>query len=258
LFNQKGSGPVDVKTIRQQVLLFIKEQLRKSEGGEGQSIRGLRLFVAEQPERHLYEAALYQNEQQLFRDEVQRIADDFAIDLPADWTLETIYVEELPAEAVRHTQLPVAITAITRSNTPLKIQDKAVIRILNGQAEQEVYPITASSGRICIGRDRKTQSPDGFMRENTIAFPSDSPNDSNRYISRSHAHIEWDKEEGNFFLYADEGGIPPRNKVKVQRADGESIRLQTVEIGHRLETGDQIILGGAVLLAFDYQTDEAK
>ena len=28
-----------------------------------------------------------------------------------------------------------------------------------------------------------------------------------------------------FYLFADEGGIPPRNKVKVQTADGSLIKL---------------------------------
>ncbi len=94
------------------------------------------------------------------------------------------------------------------------------------------------------------------MRENTIAFSSSSQDKSNKYISRQHAHIEWNKEVGAFFLYPDEGGVPPRNKIKVQANDGSIIRLQTTKVGHQLAEGDQIVLGEMALLKFSYEDTE--
>jgi pSer/pThr/pTyr-binding forkhead associated (FHA) protein len=254
--NEKA--PDDVKQIRQQLLLFIKEQLRKTEGGEGASIKGLQLHMAAGEDQHLYEAAVYLNEPNRFKnEELQRIADDFALDLPKDWALELAFPEELPADAVKSKNLPVALSIITKRHVAAGQPKAAVIHVLTGSAEKENYEITPASGRIYIGRDKTGQTADGFLRENTIAFPSDSNNEQNKFVSRQHAHIEWDGESGSFCLFADEGGIPPRNKVKVQRNNGEQVRLQTMEIGHQLQPGDKIVLGGSVLLEFDYIREEA-
>jgi hypothetical protein len=111
-------------------------------------------------------------------------------------------------------------------------------------------------GRIYIGRDREVQTAGGFFRMNTIAFLVKSSSDSNKYISRQHAHVEWNEESGCFFLYADEGGIPPRNKVKVQAVNGSLIKLQTAQIGHPLKEGDQVMLGESTLLLFTYGNKE--
>jgi hypothetical protein len=253
-----GATPPDVKQIRQQLLLFIKDQLKKTEGGEGASIKALQLSMAAGEDQHLYEAAVFLNEPNRFKnEEVQRIADDYDLDLPKDWALELMFPEELPADAVKSKNLPVALAIITKRHVAARLPKGANIRILTGKAEQENYQITPASGRIYIGRDKSGQTADGFLRENTIAFPSDSENESNKFVSRQHAHIEWDGESGCFCLYADEGGIPPRNKVKVQRGSGEQVRLQTMEIGHQLQPGDKIVLGGSVLLEFDYIKEEA-
>jgi len=254
----KGNPPSDVKEIRHRLLQFIKEQLKKSEGGEGASIKGLQLFIAAGASQHLYEAAVYLNETDRFRnEEVQRIADDFAIDLPAAWTLELLFTDRLPDEAVKAADMPVALGILTRHHTVANQPEAAAIRVLSGEAEQEFYEITPSSGRICIGRDKQAQAADGFFRKNDIAFPSSSHSEGNKYVSRQHAHIEWDRQNNCYCLFADEGGIPPRNKIKVQRENGETIRLQTTEICHKLEPGDKIVLGTSVLLVFDYLSKEA-
>jgi pSer/pThr/pTyr-binding forkhead associated (FHA) protein len=131
--------------------------------------------------------------------------------------------------------------------------ETARIRVLNGEAEQQEYLITSGDGKINIGRERKVQDTDGFIRENKIAFPDSSSNEGNKYISRQHAHIEWNKEAGVFLLFADEGGVPPRNKVKIRsKADHNPVKLTFTELGHPLQEGDQIILGESAVLEFSY------
>jgi hypothetical protein len=254
---KKAEAPQDIKAIRQNIVLFVKDQLKKAEGGEGGNIRGLKLYLAPTTEdRHMYEAAIYYGEPSRFKnEEVQKIADDYAIDLPEQWTFETIFSEELPEDGVKAKNMPVALFIATKSHAVVSKPVTAVIRVLSGQSEQEEYTITPQSGKICIGRDKRSQTGEGFIRENIIAFPSGGENESNKFISRQHAHIEWNSEENCYYLYADEGGIPPKNKVKVQTAKGEQIRLQTKEIGHHLEPGDQIVLGQSALLEFNYVED---
>ena len=118
---------------------------------------------------------------------------------------------------------------------------------------QPTYIISSEGGKYNIGRDEKAQSDEGYFRTNHIAFPSESDDERNKYISRQHAHIEWNKNLAKFVLFADEGGIPPRNKVKLRSALTENVlKLHATQIGQELEEGDQIILADSIVLEFSY------
>ncbi len=55
------------------------------------------------------------------------------------------------------------------------------------------------------------------------------------------------------YYYADEGGVPPGNKTKIQSLDEEAqIKLNSTLVGHFLKDEDQIILGESVVLQFNY------
>jgi len=254
MFRKATDNPTDVKGIRDAFLRSIKEELQKSEGGEGRNIKGLNLFIAcADTEKHLYESATHDYDQAIFKNEIQKIADDFAIDLPASWALEITFTDELPSESLKIANLPASIFIHTRRHSIQK-SATAYITVLSAEAEQEQYTLTSTaSQKTTIGREKKVQVDGGFFRINTIAFPSDSKNDINKFISRQHAHIEWDGETNCFILYADEGGVPPANKVKIKSAGDESpVKLNSMQIGHRLQEGDQIILGEAAILLFSY------
>lgn len=245
--------PADVKTVRHALVQFIKEQLRKAEGGEGGNIRSLHLFLhPAKEEKHVYEAAIYYNEEDRFKAEVQKIADDFAIELPEAWEMNIVFTSEVPAEASKINGLDAALFISTNKKPLSKKFPDACITVLNGEAEQEEYIISPGRKKIYIGRDKKVRTADGFYRENTIAFRADSQHESNKYVSRQHAHIEWNSDAGNFYLFADEGGIPPSNKIKIKLPDGSLVKLQSTQVGHRLQEGEQIILGESALLQFNY------
>lgn len=44
--------------------------------------------------------------------------------------------------------------------------------------------------------------------------------------------------------------------MKVRTAEGISFKMQAIEVGHRLQEGDQVILGDAAVLEFTYFGDE--
>jgi hypothetical protein len=250
--------PADVKRIRDEILIFIKERLKKLQGGEGQNIKGIQVYVACQPDdRSLYESALYFDETDRFKnEEVQRLADDYAVDLPAEWTMEILFQENLPKEAVKIPGVDAALFIVTRK-TAVQKTSTAYIKIRSGHAEKAEYPISSSSGRVCIGREKKVLTSGGFYRENNIAFTGSS--DANKFVSRQHAHIEFDNDSGCFILYADEGGVPPRNKMKVRSLQNDQpVKLYSTGIGHRLQEGDQILLGESALLEFSYKPDEKE
>jgi len=243
---------MDVKTVRHALVQFIKEQLRKAEGGEGGNIRSLHLFLnPSKEEKHVFEAAVYHTEEDRFRNEVQKIADDFAIELPQDWAMNIAFTDELPAEAIKVNGLAAGLLISTTKKPIGKKFPGACITVLNGEAEQEQYNLTPGKNKTYIGRDTKVRTADGFFRVNTISFKADSTNESNKFVSRQHAHIEWNSDAGTFYLFADEGGIPPGNKIKIRQADGSLVKLQSTQVGHRLQEGDQIILGDSALLQFN-------
>lgn len=252
MFNFLKTRPQDIKGIRGALLQFVKDQLQKAEGGEGNNIKALYLYVTCQPEeKHLYEAAVYADEENRFKEEeVQKIADDYAIDLPRNWTLQISFVDAAPAEAIKAQDKDVAIIISTKKKPKIHAASTAYIRVLNGEAEKPVYTITSTSGRINIGREKKAQTAEGFYRENYIAFPGQSRHESNRSVSREHAHIQWDAEAGAFYIFADEGGVPPHNKMKVRTESGTPVKLQSTQFGHRLQEGDQIVLGESAILEF--------
>lgn len=251
LFKSDTESPQDVKALREVLLRSIKEELQAVEGGEGKHIRGLQLFMCcVENEKHIYESAAYVEEPLLFKQEIQRIADDFAIDLPDSWSMEITFVDALPPEAKKLSNIEAGLFIKTRQQL-LHKTGSAYITILSGQAEQEYYEITSDMNKITIGRERRAQTEDGFFRLNNIAFPGDCENDCNKYISRQHAHIEWNNDAGCFMLFADEGGVPPRNKVKIKSLDNDTpVKLNSIEIGHRLKEGDQIILGETAVIEF--------
>jgi hypothetical protein len=195
---------------------------------------------------------VYVHEKEVFRNEVQKIADDYAIDLPEDWTIEVVFDQGLPAEATKIPDLNAAFLMHTRRQVAHNASSAvAYIRILNGEAEQEEYLIKATDGKINIGRDKKAVTDNGSYRLNKIVFPAVSDDESNKFISRQHAHIEWNKDTECFMIYADEGGVPPRNKTKIHiAADGKLIKLSSTQIGHQMNEGDQVILGESAVFLF--------
>jgi len=252
MFDFLKSRPQDIKAIRGALLHFIKDQFQKAEGGEGSNIRALHLYLTcRSEEKHLYESALYLDQENRFKEEeVQKIADDYAINLPIEWAFQVSFVTEAPPEAIKAQEIAAALFIATKKKPKIHANTTAFIRVLNGEAEKDVYKITSTGGRINIGRERKAQTAEGFYRENYIAFPGASKNESNRSVSRQHAHVEWDAEAGAFYIFADEGGVPPYNKMKVRTEGGNAVKLQTTQVGHRLQEGDQVILGESALLEF--------
>jgi len=250
--------PQDVKAIREAILVFIKQELQKMEGGEGKHIKGFQLYIACMPvEKYMYESAVFADEENHFKNEVQRIADDFAIDLPKTWTMETVFIDEIPQQAIKMPNLEVALYIKTPEHAAVQKSGTAYIKILNGEAERAEYTIKSSDGKINIGREKQAQDSDGFIRVNNIAFPDASTNECNKYISRQHAHIEWSNDAEAFMLFADDGGVPPRNKVKVRSIkEHNSVKLTFTELGHALHEGDQIILGESAVLEFSYHSNQ--
>jgi pSer/pThr/pTyr-binding forkhead associated (FHA) protein len=251
MFKLFKERPHDVKEIRHILLQFIKDKLQRAQGGEGSNIMGIYLFICcSDAEKHLYEAAVFANIPGKFKtEEVQKIADDYAITLSPSFRFDIGFTDQFPPQADRVKDISAAVYISTKKSGIGGKTNRAFIKVLNGEAENKSYTIGADNGRINIGREARVQAAGNYMRKNAIAF---KPNETNRSVSRQHAHIEWEADSNSFLIFADEGGIPPGNKMKVRTAEGQLIKMQAVEVGHRLQEGDQIILGDAAVLEFTY------
>jgi len=251
-FHTDHTAP-DAKAIRDDLLRFIRQQLSALQGGEAGAFRALQLWLAPSPEqRGAYEAAVFFAAPGRLQQEVQRIADDFSIGLPGNWNLELNFCAALPEAAVPVPGHPAGLR-LSSGRMPAQAPQTALIRVLVGEAERDQYLLQPDAAPVFIGRDKEVRLGNGFLRVNDISFPGDSSNDANRYVSRQHAQVRYDAGLGRFLLFADEGGLPPRNKVKVRGQDGgEPFKLQSADVPHLLCDGDQIILGHSALLEFRF------
>ena len=251
LFDRFKNDSADAKSIRADLLYALRTRLSAFQGNEAGGLRSITLYLAPGDARRAeYEAAVLAHEPERFRAEVQRMADDYHLELPAGWELRTEFCTQLPAEAVPVEGLPAGIWFAAGKRQAPAVQ-KARLRVLAGVAEQAEYRLEPGGARINIGREPKVQLPDGFVRINTVAFLGDVPEEANRFVSRQHAHIRYDTVLGQYLLFADSGGLPPHNKTKVKgRGDEAAVKLQSAEVPHQLRDGDQIMLGHSALLEF--------
>jgi hypothetical protein len=117
--------------------------------------------------------------------------------------------------------------------------------VLEGQAN--AGEIVLQKERTNIGRTVDVYRSDGLSRRNDLAFTEDS--EVNRSVSREHAHILFDKPTGEYRLFNDrwyqrddKGGCG----IWIVR-DGLSLEVHRTPRGAKLEPGDEIHLGRAVL-----------
>lgn len=244
----------DAKWLRGEMLQLVKEELQLLEGGEGRSLSVLSL-VLHPPEEEVfvYRAAVYNGDDQRFRQEVQRIADDYALELPDDWQLEIAFLQGQPQgfKAWKGIHGGIRLTMASAEASQEVKSSVARIRVLKGQAEQPEYLLQPSPGRINIGRGTQTDLSDGSVRINQLVFPDDADFAGNQYVSRQHAHVVWEKDTGVYRFFADAGGLPPANKTKIRFSKDHVVRkLTSAEIGYPLSEGDQLILADSVVLEF--------
>lgn len=140
-------------------------------------------------------------------------------------------------------------------------QLSAVIKVIEGCGStiKEVYYLNSeeiqqlSGKRYNIGAGSFPLVDNILHRENHIAIddnPQSPQHHNNKYVSRTHAHIEFSEEYG-FQLYVDKGGTSMAQKRTQIQRNMEIIPVDNVLIPITLNDGDFIILSKHVSLKFN-------
>jgi hypothetical protein len=127
---------------------------------------------------------------------------------------------------------------------------KASAKLVVLAGEANAAEIRLDKTRTNIGRVVDVYREAGLFRRNDLAFAADTA--INRSVSREHAHILFDKPTGEYRLFNDrwyprgESGQPECGIWIVR--DGLSLEVHRNARGAKLEAGDEIHFGQAVVL----------
>jgi pSer/pThr/pTyr-binding forkhead associated (FHA) protein len=161
------------------------------------------------------------------------------------------FPSDLGVEVETTTTLPLTgeqwlkVETATRPQLPAAPKRAARIIVLKGAANHTELALTKA--RTNIGRTADVYRTGGPSRRNDVAF--DQSSEISRTVSREHAHITYSKKTGEYRLFNDRpgtGGARETCGLWIIR-DGLSYEVHHGARGARLESGDEIHLGRAVV-----------
>jgi hypothetical protein len=158
------------------------------------------------------------------------------------------FPEQLQVEVEVATGLPMPdepwITVVAASlERPAGLRNRA--RLLVRQGSANAQELSIDKPRIHIGREVDVYRDGGIRRRNDLAFVEDS--DVNRSVSREHAHIDFDDRTGECRLFNDRWYARGTDCATRIVRDGVSLEVHRDTRGTKLEPGDEIHLGRAIV-----------
>lgn len=127
---------------------------------------------------------------------------------------------------------------------------RPVARLAVREGAANVAELRLEKARTHIGRTRDVYRSEGLFRRNDLVFEEET--EINRSVSREHAHIQFDKVTGEYRLFNDRWLA--RGERQTQECgtwivrDGLSLEVHRDSRGTRLEPGDEIHFGQAVVV----------
>lgn len=127
---------------------------------------------------------------------------------------------------------------------------KPAARLVVMAGDANAAEIHLDKARTNIGRVVDVYRDAGLFRRNDLAFAADT--EINRSVSREHAHILFDRATGEYRLFNDRwyprgDSSQPECGIWIVR-DGQSLEVHRNARGARLEPGDEIHFGRAVVV----------
>jgi len=167
-----------------------------------------------------------------------RFPDDLAVDV------ET--TPELPGPKEHW----LVVEAETRVKPAAPAQGKRAARLVVVKGSANQNEITLQKARTNIGRTVDVYRSDGPSRRNDLAF--DESDEFSRTVSREHAHVTYSRQTGEYRLFNDRSYKPDTTRPGANCGlwiirDGLSHEVHRGERGVKLEPGDEIHLGRAIV-----------
>lgn len=135
------------------------------------------------------------------------------------------------------------------SQQPKASASRPVARLVVSDGTATAPEISLDKLRTNIGRVVDVYRSEGLHRRNDLAFVEDT--EINRSVSREHAHIQFDKTSGAYRLFNDRwyprGAPRPSECGTWVVRDGMSLEVHRDSRGFKLEPGDEIHFGRAVV-----------
>ena len=125
-------------------------------------------------------------------------------------------------------------------------QTEPAARLVVQRGSASAPELAIDKPRIFIGRDVDVHRNGGIHRRNDLAFAEES--EVNRTVSREHAHIEYDRATRQYRIFNDRWYARGADCGTRIVRNGMSVEVHRDTRGTRLEPGDEIHLGQAVLL----------
>jgi hypothetical protein len=246
---------------REDIIRFIINGLKPYIDEKAHTIAGLRLYVQcnDKEQLETLQVALCTDNPGMFQqDHLERKLVNNFIQMADNWFFECHFVKDtLPDHCLA--QGPYGLEVIRRGQAFVQQYSTARLQVLVGKAEFPEYILNPRQQlKFTIGRTRNPQLPSGKIHKNDIVFwgqgePEfdDTVAGINLHVSRNHAYIVYNPQQDKFFLFPDKGGLPENgNKTRIYTADDKVKSLNVPGVSHELQYGDQIELGGAVILVF--------
>lgn len=257
-----AGGFMPVTPVKRELIArFIIQSLKPYVDEKSMSVAGIRLYVhcTDAGQEEAAKIALCADKPGMFRTEyLERKLINHFIQLEPGWFFEYHIVhDQLPAGCIQQGQYGIKVTRA--GDQVVEKFTTAGLQILVGQAEQFEYLLDPHLQlRFNIGRSRSPQLATGKVQLNDIVFIGagepgydEGIGKANLHVSRNHAYIVYDPKNNKYLLYPDKGGLPESgNKLKVHTADDRIKLLNMYGIGHHLQDGDQIELGGEAVIRF--------
>jgi hypothetical protein len=230
--------PPELAEIRLAVLDRVREKSYRSGGKRVFPFDLLRvgLHGVEESRQAVYSGAFFRA---YLEQEVRHSLRDAGCRYPDDLRVEVEATRGLPRQGEEW------LTVEAASQEP---RAKAPARLVVEEGTANHAELRIEKPRTNIGRSVDVYRSEGLYRRNDLAFVEDT--EINRSVSREHAHIVHDRTAGEYRLFNDRwyplGSRPGECGVWIVR-DGMSREVQRDRRGTRLEAGDEIHFGRAVV-----------
>jgi hypothetical protein len=183
-------------------------------------------------------------ESQKLEEDIRQVLRDSECDVPDDLTVSLKFTSRPgpqwrnPVFQVKYSRQPQRPSVEDRPVAEPPPRVAASLRVIRGTAARTTYPLVKDV--TWIGRGGSTATA-RTNHANDVVF-EDSEDPVNSTISRRHARIVYEPESQAYVLY-DEASLRGTSIVR----GGRTSRLASGPRGRRLASGDQIVLGKAVI-----------